>query len=62
MMGSATSPVIRPFSSVSNLLLSTLLMPRNRATGSTCTVSAEELRTTVCPRAMWARTISRISG
>ena len=62
MIGVCTSPVIRPSSSVSNLLLSTLSMPRNLATGSTWTVSADELRTTVWPRAMCARTRSRISG
>ena len=52
MIGVSTSPVSRPSSSVSNLLLSTFLMPRNRATGSTWTVSADELSTTVWPRAM----------
>ena len=36
--------------------------PRNRATGLTWMVSADELSTTVWPRATWARTSSRISG
>ena len=35
MIGLCTSPVIRPLSSVSNLLLNTFLIPRKRATGST---------------------------
>ena len=57
-----TPPVRTPSSSVSNLLVSVLGMPRKRATGSTWMVSADELSTTVWPRARCARTNSRISG
>lgn len=45
------TPVSIPSSLVSNLLVSMLLIPRKRATGPTWMVSADELRTTVWPRA-----------
>ncbi|CNI63382.1 Uncharacterised protein [Mycobacterium tuberculosis] len=61
-IGLTTRPVSSPSSLVSNLLVSVLVIPRNRATGLTWMVSADELSTTVWPRATWARTSSRISG
>ncbi|CFS64591.1 Uncharacterised protein [Mycobacterium tuberculosis] len=50
-IGFSTPPVSIPSSLVSNLLVSMLLIPRKRATGPTWMVSADELRTTVWPRA-----------
>ena len=61
-IGFTTPPVSIPSSLVSNLLVSVFVMPRKRATGLTWMVSADELSTTVWPRATWARTSSRISG
>ena len=61
-MGLLMVPVSRPSASSSKVLHTTWSMPSARATGSAWMVRADELSTTVCPRAWWADTISRISG
>jgi hypothetical protein len=48
--GRWTSPVSTPSASTTNRLHTTWSMPRYRATGSACMVSADELSTTVWPR------------